>query len=149
MLDLVKLQKQHERFLAKHDEAVRDEADDAARLLVKTAKERPRFKPGTGRLQRGNKAKVIRRGGRTIIVRGSNRVKYAAPIDKGSRPHIIRPRRAKVLRFRGKNGQWVFARQVRHPGNKPYRFLYGATVAAGRHYYSSMAVRMRRIARTF
>lgn len=60
-------------------------------------------------------------------------------VDLGTRPHIIRPRRAKRLRFSpgsraktspgrigsssGKGGSGaVFAKQVNHPGNKPRGF---------------------------
>ncbi|MGW1501186.1 hypothetical protein ACWCQW_21845 [Streptomyces mirabilis] len=42
---------------------------------------------------------------------------------EGTRPHIIRPRRAKgVLRFEV-DGQVVFAKVVRHPGTRPNNFL--------------------------
>lgn len=41
---------------------------------------------------------------------------------EGTRPHIIRPRNAKVLRFKV-GGKVVYASLVRHPGTKPNRFL--------------------------
>ncbi len=41
---------------------------------------------------------------------------------EGTRPHIIRPRRAKALRFEV-GGEVVFARKVRHPGTRPNNFL--------------------------
>lgn len=40
-------------------------------------------------------------------------------LEDGSRPHIIRPKRAKVLAFPGGSGT-VFTRFVRHPGTKGY-----------------------------
>jgi hypothetical protein len=40
----------------------------------------------------------------------------------GTRPHIIRPRRAKALRFDA-GGQVVFAAYARHPGTRPNNFL--------------------------
>ncbi|MDK1473610.1 hypothetical protein QNO07_09280 [Streptomyces sp. 549] len=43
-------------------------------------------------------------------------------VIKGTRPHVIRPRRAKALRFRV-GGRTVFARVVNHPGTKPNDFL--------------------------
>lgn len=70
--------------------------------------------------------------------------KYAKPIEEGSRPHIIRVRQAKALRFfaasgmgpvrltrRGKVsatgnravGAFVFAKFVRHPGTPPRPFM--------------------------
>jgi len=60
-------------------------------------------------------------------------------VDKGTSPHIIRPKRARVLSFRGgykaktrpnvitssgggASGKRVFAKIVRHPGNAPRNF---------------------------
>ncbi|GAA2945984.1 MULTISPECIES: hypothetical protein [Streptomyces] len=40
----------------------------------------------------------------------------------GTRPHLIRPRRTKALRFQ-KNGRTVFAAVVRHPGTQANNFL--------------------------
>ncbi|MFJ7586956.1 hypothetical protein ACIQZO_06090 [Streptomyces sp. NPDC097617] len=48
----------------------------------------------------------------------------------GTRPHIIRPRRAKVLRFEIR-GREVFAAYVRHPGTRPNDFL-GRALREGR-----------------
>lgn len=48
-------------------------------------------------------------------------IAYTAPqaefTEKGTRPHVIRPRRAKALRFVS-GGRTVFARVVHHPGTK-------------------------------
>ncbi|MEU7093033.1 hypothetical protein [Kitasatospora aureofaciens] len=43
----------------------------------------------------------------------------------GTRPHIIRPRRAKALRFEI-GARVVFARLVHHPGTRPNNFLVRA-----------------------
>jgi hypothetical protein len=43
----------------------------------------------------------------------------------GTRPHLIRPRRAKALRFEV-DGSVVFSRLVRHPGTRPNPFLQRA-----------------------
>lgn len=40
----------------------------------------------------------------------------------GTRPHIIRPRRARALRFEV-DGRVVFSAFVRHPGTRPNNFL--------------------------
>lgn len=47
----------------------------------------------------------------------------------GTRPHIVRPRRAKALRF-VVNGRVVYAARVRHPGTRGSRFLTRALSAA-------------------
>lgn len=53
-----------------------------------------------------------------------NSSKIASYIENGTRPHLIRPRRAGgVLRFTARGGGVVFARVVHHPGTKPYRIL--------------------------
>lgn len=41
----------------------------------------------------------------------------------GTRPHVIRPRRRKALRF-VVGGQTVFARKVNHPGNPPRPWFF-------------------------
>lgn len=48
--------------------------------------------------------------------------RYAPAVEKGSRPHIIRPRRRKVLKFSA-GGRVVFTKIVRHPGSKPQPFM--------------------------
>lgn len=50
---------------------------------------------------------------------------YALYVHEGSRPHLIRPRRAKALRFQI-GGRTVFARLVRHPGVRARPFLRNA-----------------------
>lgn len=52
---------------------------------------------------------------------GSN-LPYARAHHEGTRPHIIRPNTAQVLRFTTR-GQVVFAHLVRHPGTRPNRYL--------------------------
>ena len=70
-------------------------------------------------------------------------------LEKGTRAHIIRPRRAKALRFPAKgvgttrggrvrsgelrrlgNSAYIFAKAVRHPGTKAKPFLLPAARAA-------------------
>ena len=41
---------------------------------------------------------------------------------EGTRPHTIRPVKAEFLRFSAR-GRIVYAREVRHPGTRPNRFL--------------------------
>lgn len=56
-------------------------------------------------------------------------------VNDGTRPHIIRPKRAKALRFRV-GGKVVFARIVHHPGTRARPFLDRALadVARSRGY---------------
>ena len=64
----------------------------------------------TGRLAQSF---VTRLRGRSVEV-GTN-VEYAVFHEEGTRPYVIRPTRAKALRFFGPEGV-RFARSVRHPG---------------------------------
>lgn len=59
---------------------------------------------------------------------------YAAPVEFGTRAHIIRPRKGKALRFPGSGGGTlsgrvnsggavVFAKVVHHPGTKAQPFM--------------------------
>lgn len=52
---------------------------------------------------------------------GSND-RVARYLEYGTRPHVIRPRNARALRFVS-GGRVVFARAVNHPGTRPYRWL--------------------------
>lgn len=57
--------------------------------------------------------------------------KYAPFVHRGTKPHMIRPKRKafgkqrRALRW-VKSGRFVFARGVRHPGTKADPFLYEA-----------------------
>lgn len=89
----------------------------------------------TGRLRASIRVESRRSlGFRTIYTVGSD-VEYAAMVNDGTRPHVIRPRRAQVLRFQV-GGRVVFARVVNHPGTRARPFLDRALreVAASRGY---------------
>lgn len=88
----------------------------------------------TGRLRgsvRATKASASASGVESSI--GTN-VKYAGAHEYGSKPHVIRPRSRKFLRFSGRNGV-VFARFVNHPGT-PARAPIGTGIAERRDNYS-------------
>lgn len=48
----------------------------------------------------------------------------------GTKPHIIRPRRKRALKFQA-GGRTVFAKKVNHPGTRANPFLIRAGQAAG------------------
>lgn len=56
-------------------------------------------------------------------------VDYASHTDTGTRPHTIRPRSGKVLRFRV-GGVTIFARSVNHPGTSGTRWFSDAVTPA-------------------
>ncbi len=57
-------------------------------------------------------------------------VSYALMHHEGTRPHIIVPQRAEMLRFKV-GGKIVFAHKVTHPGTKPNPYLRRALREAG------------------
>lgn len=80
----------------------------------------------TGRLKASIHPDPVRRSGPWRIDTGvSADAPYAAPVHEGARPHVIRPRHARVLRFEVE-GRVVFARRVNHPGQRAQPFLTNA-----------------------
>ncbi|MFE3118765.1 hypothetical protein [Streptomyces niveus] len=67
------------------------------------------------------------RGLQGVIVCDHPAVRY---VLDGTRPHVIRPRRAKALRFEV-GSSVVFAAYARHPGTRPNDFL-GRALREGR-----------------
>ncbi len=55
---------------------------------------------------------------------------YALDVHNGTRPHEIRPNKARVLAFQV-GGTTVFATVVQHPGIRPQPFLLEALAATG------------------
>ena len=101
----------------------------------------------TGRLR----ASIKGRANRTWTLRPqftvSTNVDYASMVQDGTRPHIIKPKRAHTLRRSSRGvvkpalrfeigGQVVYARVVHHPGTDPRPFLDRALreETAGRGY---------------
>ena len=93
------------------EELVKKTADFAEKTMKEKAPKR------TGRLRGSIRKKV----GRLEAEIGPS-APYAIYIEYGTRPHIIRPVRARALRFEV-DGEVVFTRLIRHPGTKPQRFI--------------------------
>jgi len=104
----------------------------------------------------GNLARTIRLGRVTetsveVTAGGRNKVGYAAAVEYGSRAHVIRPRKAKVLAWGGvrtlggrlRKGAHAtnFARRVRHPGTRAKPYLVPGVMAAVRRVGSGLLVK--------
>ncbi len=60
-------------------------------------------------------------------------VDYAAALEKGARPHIIRAKNAPMLKFYWQRaGRWHQDIDVFHPGNRPYKILTDAVLDTAR-----------------
>lgn len=80
----------------------------------------------SGELKRLIRPDAVRRVGPWSLASGvSSLAPYSAPVHEGARPHVIRPRNARALRFMV-GDRVVFARRVNHPGNAPNPFLRNA-----------------------
>jgi hypothetical protein len=143
------LRARHDRFLADQERMLGDALDGAGDDAEEHVDRSPGFKPGPNReLQSATTHRVVRRrGGGVLLIR--NDKPYAAPIDKGARPHEIVARRGKTLAFVGRDGSTVFRRRVRHPGNRPYEFLSRATDHAFTTLRGRLERGMRAIAKRF
>ena len=78
---------------------------------------------------------LLRSLGRTVVKRIAIvglRARHARYLEFGTRPHEIKPRRARALRF-SIGGRVFFARRVLHPGIKPRFFLRSAYEALLHH----------------
>lgn len=62
------------------------------------------------------------RDSRGQFVRVGSALNYAYLHHEGTKPHVITPNRAQVLRFTTR-GRVVYAHAVMHPGTKPNRYL--------------------------
>lgn len=71
-----------------------------------------------------------------LHAQGAN-VNYADAVESGTKPHVIRPKRARVLRFTA-SGAVVFARRVNHPGTAGLHMFANA----GRQLRDGIAARL-------
>lgn len=98
--------------------------DRRATRVQQVAKSLVGTRYATGRLRRDiTKRWVTSRSGRMVIQVGSANVKHALMHHEGTKPHIIRAKNAKVMRYVNRDGNVVFAQRVFHPGTRANRYL--------------------------
>lgn len=78
------------------------------------------FTPRSGQLQQSIGWHPNGNGVATVFVNAD----YAMPVEFGSRPHVIRPKDRKALRFPVGGGGFGFAKVINHPGSKPHPFFF-------------------------
>lgn len=71
---------------------------------------------------------------------------YSAYVEYNTRAHIIRPKKAKVLKFE-KGGQTIFAKEVRHPGTTEQPFMRPALREEKPHFIKDIRGAVRRAKR--
>ena len=110
--------------------AVREFADRIYRLAEDGADKHTK----TGALFRSTYIRALPGGGWEI---GHDRqiAPHAVFVHWGTRPHVIKPKNRKALRWVPKGGTgYVFAKEVRHPGNKGDPWLIRAADQAVREF---------------
>ena len=105
---------------------------------------------------------VSLRGGKAEFLVGTNSKIYEY-VDKGTKPHIIRPKKAKMLRFQsgysakttpgiissssgGRSGDIIYSKGVMHPGTKARKFSEVINKKYERKFKDEMHAAMRRAA---
>ncbi len=88
-------------------------AEEAAEIMREEAPER------TGRLRQS--IEILQGTEDSYLV--TPLAPYAVYVEFGTRPHIITPAHASVLRFQTGNGNIVFSMRVSHPGIPPNPFI--------------------------
>jgi hypothetical protein len=159
-VNLKKLHQAHQRALRFHNAALRDSFAVAERAAKEYVRNRSRFKrrkPAPRSLKDNTKTRVIRSGsGKILRIRWTK--PYAGYVEDGTRPHRISihevgggsgSTRGKALRFKGRDGKWVFRRAVNHPGTRPYRFGIRSAKHAGMVFGKRMRQGMARVALRF
>lgn len=79
----------------------------------------------TGNLGRSIEEDPLQVVGMTVKTGVTATANYAAAVHDGTRPHIIRPRHGRALKFQ-MGGRTIFASSVNHPGTRPRPFLKNA-----------------------
>lgn len=97
------------------------------RLQSFAIQEAPR---ASGRLAQAHRIEKVGNGWRLIV----RDVPYWPFVYYGTKPHIIRPKRAKVLHWDN-----VFAAYVRHPGTKPNKWMDRALAREEGHFKGAIS----------
>lgn len=149
MINLGKMRRDHARFLVAQARCVEVATEEAGRDAMDHAREHTGYRNRTGTLTEANSYKVYKYKGKSRV-RIFNKQPYAAAIDKGAAPHEIKARRKPYLVFYwAKMSRWVRVKSVRHPGNKPYKFLSNATLYAFTNMQGRLARDIAEAARKF
>lgn len=106
-------------------EAAEGAVADAVTVALKSAQSTTLFNDRTMALRASMRGYAV--GYRGVVQAGGRAARHGLWVHDGTKPHIIRARRAPYLVFQVA-GQWRRAKEVRHPGTKPRPFL----VEAGR-----------------
>lgn len=137
----------HKSFIKKNEIMVQTLLDRTKTFAEDHVQKYPKFKRRTGNLQDSTEGNVIRTS-KGHLLRLKNNAKYASYIEYGTNPHLIFPKKKRFLKFNIK-GKTIFARFVKHPGTKPYKFMYNAWNASNRIVKEDLIQQTMKIAKEF
>jgi len=159
-INIAQVQRGHAWFLREQDDWIRDSLMHAHAEADQHVRKHSTFKRRSDRsLKDKTRGRIVRiTGGRKLKLTWTKPTrggKYdlAELIEYGTKPHVISiheigggsgSTRGKALRFRGRDGRWVFRRRVFHPGTRPYKFGWKASSAAYRVLTQRMDGRVKR-----
>lgn len=153
-IDVAAVRRQHAKLLAGLSQEIRGalgEAGQHAKDHVKTKSEFERQSPSGRSVKDLTKFRVVRTKGGKLLRISNNRMSrghnVSLGLEHGTRPHTIKAKTG-TLRFRS-GGDWVFRREVQHPGTRAYRFLSNATGSAYSSLGSRLQTRLSALARRF
>ena len=87
-----------------------------------------RFVSRSGNLENAISSEVFDDPISGMIFLDTGQAPYGFWVHKGTKPHAIFPKNKKVLRW-AQGGDFIFSKNVLHPGTKPDPFLQGALEA--------------------
>jgi hypothetical protein len=137
---ILKIMKSIEGFF-KSDELKTVLTDSMNRMTFIAGRLAPK---GDSRLLSQVYGKIVNFGTKNVSVRIQSRARYAVNVEFSTRPHIILPRRKKVLFWteystpknvlpNNTGAVFTFAKEVHHPGTKEQPFLRPAVHAVQPH----------------
>ena len=97
---------------------------ESCRLVQRGARQVHRFKPRSGALEQAIQFRVNLNKCDGVVDINLNRAPYGNYVHAGTKPHLIKAKNKKVLRFVGSHGRFVSKKEVFHPGTKKDEFLY-------------------------
>ena len=113
------ISQQLESLVKERGRELRDLAEDQiVRAVIDAAPDGPPRDEGGEKLRDSVRSTPYDRGDTVFGTLVEVTAGHADYVSKGTRPHRIEPRQAKVLRFEV-GGQVVFARFANHPGTEP------------------------------
>ena len=123
--------------------AVKGAVTDAAQEGIRAVRQDPPFVRRTGALQDLAAPKRVASWSMGETVDIVWRAPHALYVEKGTPPHIIRPKGSHKLRFYWERiGEWVELSRVEHPGTQPRPF----TPIAERAAETFLTARLERVA---